>query len=65
MEINVGKLKSLIYNNGLTYTQLSKNSGVSRASINRIVNNDFKARPSTVGKLAKALGCKVEDLLQD
>ena len=63
--INVEKLKSLIFNNGLTYTELSKSSGVSRTSINRIVNNDFKARPSTVGKLAKALGCKVEDLLEN
>ncbi|ADZ82596.1 helix-turn-helix transcriptional regulator [Cellulosilyticum lentocellum] len=65
MNVNVEKLKSLIYNNGFTYTDLSNVSGVSRTSINRIVNNGFIPRPSTVGKLCKALNCKVEDLLKE
>ena len=63
--LNVEKLKSLIYNNGFTYTDLSKESGVSRTSIHRIINKLLIPRNSTVGKLAKALGVKVEDLLED
>ena len=65
MSINVEKLKSLIFNNGFTYTELSQASGVSRGSISRIINNDFKGRPSTIGKIAKVLNVKVEDLLQE
>ena len=64
MNIEVNKLKSVIYNNGLTYTELSDKSRVSRTTIYRIINQDFKASPSTIGKLAKVLNVKVEDLLQ-
>lgn len=42
---------------------LRQASGVSRNTISRVLNSDIKIRPQTAGKLAKALGVKVEDLL--
>lgn len=49
---------------GLTQQELSESAGVSRKSINAIENGVYV--PSTVLslKIAKTLGCKVEDLFQ-
>ena len=49
---------------GMTQLQLSESAGVSRKSINAIENGIYV--PSTVLalKIAKTLGCKVEDLFK-
>ena len=66
MKIDIHKFNNEMANNLLDIGILAEKSKVSRNSISRIKNGKVtEIRPSTVGKLAKALGCKVEDLLQD
>lgn len=51
--------------NKITSTEMfSKESGVSRTIISKIINGHTSSvRTQTAGKLAKALNCKVEDLI--
>ena len=62
MSINIEKFKSIVINSGFTVSELSKYSGVSRTTINRI-NSGTVVKPSTLGKIARTLGVKVEDLI--
>ena len=50
-------------NAAINIEDLSKLSGVSRNTIYRIRNEKLTPRTSTIGKLAKALNVKVEDLI--
>jgi len=49
----------------LSINELSVMSGVNIVTLCRLRSGVQKARPKTVGKLARALKCKVEDLLED
>lgn len=63
MRISIEKFNLILANRAITINQLSENSKVSRVTISRIKSGTQKARPHTIGKLAKALNCKVEDLI--
>jgi len=60
----LNNLEELRRSAGLTQQELSKSAEVSRKSINAIENGIYV--PSTVLalKIAKTLGCKVEDLFK-
>lgn len=64
MEMDIKKFNLALANSCLTLEELSKKSGVGRCTISRVKNDSQKATPRTLGKLAKALGVRVEDLLQ-
>ncbi|HHW57957.1 MAG TPA: helix-turn-helix transcriptional regulator [Clostridia bacterium] len=49
----------------LTSEKLSKITGVSQVTIARMKNGSQKPRPITIGKIAKALGIKPEELIED
>ena len=57
------KLKSLIYNSGMTIHEISNASGLGRTTISKMINTDTQFSPFSIGKLAKALGVKVEELI--
>lgn len=61
--VNSQKLIIAIANAGYTATELSKVSGISQVTLARFKAGTQKARPQTLGKLAKALNVKVEDLI--
>lgn len=63
LSINSQKLIIAIANAGYTATELSKVSGISQVTLARFKAGTQKARPQTLGKLAKALNVKVEDLI--
>lgn len=64
--MDIEKLISLMKYNNFTMYRLSKLSGVPESSVNRIVHGQSPdSNVSTVKKLAKALGVKVDDLLSD
>ena len=63
MVLNKKKLLIAMSNSMMNIELLREASGVSRNTISRVLNSDIKIRPQTTGKLAKALGVKVEDLL--
>jgi putative transcriptional regulator len=60
----LNNLERMRIQTGLTQQELSESAGVSRKSINAIENGVYV--PSTVLslKIARTLGCKVEDLFQ-
>lgn len=63
MIIDIEKYNLLLAKNCLSVTNLSKLSGVSEVTLSRIRNGSQKARPQTIGKIARALDTTVENLI--
>jgi transcriptional regulator with XRE-family HTH domain len=63
MEVNVTKLKELRQRRVLTLRELEEESGVSYNTIWRLENGYTEARPSTIRRLAAALGVEPEELI--
>lgn len=64
MKISRDKIDLVMSRRQFTVTQLSKSYGVSRARMNVILNS-VKVSPATAGRLAKALGVDVTEILED
>ena len=64
MEVDVQKLRELRRRRVLTLRELEEESGVSYNTIWRIENGYREARPSTIRKLAAALGVEPQELLK-
>lgn len=63
MKISKEKLFSLMATKGLTARDLHCKSGISENAISKMLNGkSSNTRPSTIGKLSKALECSPEDL---
>ena len=65
MRIDIRKLDMLIAKKCLTLEELSLLSNLSKASITKLRNGERQARLSTIGKIAKALGVDVTEILED
>jgi transcriptional regulator with XRE-family HTH domain len=63
MEVNVKRLRELRQLRALTLRELGELARVSYATIWRIENGHKDARPSTIRKLACALGVEPEELI--
>jgi transcriptional regulator with XRE-family HTH domain len=63
VEVNVHRLKELRTLRALTLRELDQQSGVSYATIWRLENGHKAARPSTIRKLADALGVDTAELV--
>jgi transcriptional regulator with XRE-family HTH domain len=63
MEVNVEKLRELRRLRVLTLRELEEESGVSYNTIWRLENGHRQARPSTIRKLAIALGVEASELV--
>ena len=61
--INSQKLIIAIANAGYTAMQLSEVAGVSQVTLARFKAGTQKARPQTLGKIARALNVRAEDLI--
>ncbi|QEH71024.1 helix-turn-helix transcriptional regulator [Cellulosilyticum sp. WCF-2] len=62
--MNLYKFKLAIANALITTTDLAEKANVSRTLISNILNGKkSEVQPATVGKLARALDIKVEDLI--
>ncbi len=48
---------------GLTQDQLAELVGISRQSLGKLERGDTEPRPSTIVRLARALGCEPKDLM--
>lgn len=64
MKLSREKLDIQIAKNCWTVSELAKNYGVSAQRI-RMILNSKQVAPVTAGKLAKALGCDVTEILED
>jgi len=63
VEVNVDKLRELRRLRVLTLRELEEKSGISYNTIWRLENGYREARPSTIRKLAAALGVEASDLV--
>ena len=63
MEVDVHRLKELRTLRALTLRELDQRSGLSYATIWRLENGHKEARPSTIRKLAHALGVDTSELV--
>lgn len=63
MKIDNRKLELAMASVCCTAESLSSMTGVAQATIARIKKGSQNPRPATVGKIAKALNVKVEDLI--
>ena len=64
MLISKIKLETLLAKECMTYSDLSNKSRVSRITIQKVVNNKVEPRPATIGKIAKALGVTIQELIE-
>ena len=64
LEIDGFKLTLAIAECSLSAVELAEKSGVAQVTIARFKAGTQKARPQTIGKLAKVLGVRVEDLVK-
>lgn len=64
MILNSEKIKVYLAKNMMSTKELSDKSGVSIKTLWGILKKNKKIRPRTAGKIAKALNCKVEDILR-
>lgn len=63
MKIDKMKINIAMANKGYSAKELSEECGVSQITIARLKRGVQKARPETVGKIAKALNVPVENLI--
>lgn len=63
MKIDKIKMDIAMANKGYSAKELSEKCGVSQITIARLKKGVQKARPETVGKIAKALNVPVENLI--
>lgn len=63
MKVNVEKLNLLLAKKGMLLKDLCEKSGIGEITLRKIRQEKSVPKPVTVGKIAKALGCKVEDLI--
>lgn len=64
MEVNVERLRTLRGEHVLTLRELAEEAGVSKDTIWRLENGHSAAHPSTIRKLAKALGVQPKELVR-
>lgn len=64
MQLNMKKVNIQIANSGLNKTQLAEKAGVSRQRFMMLLNQR-ELTPVSVGKIAKALGVRAEDIAED
>lgn len=65
MKLDLNKLKLLQARACLSTNDLTDITGLSRATISRVINGKVKATPKTIGLIAKALKVDVIELLSD
>jgi DNA-binding Xre family transcriptional regulator len=63
LKINCDKFLLAFAKSGMTTMELKIKSGVGRNTISKVMNSETAIRPTTVGKLAKALNVDVEEIV--
>ncbi len=63
MKVNTKKIELLMANQCINTQMLAETSGISKAALYSILNHRRVPRLITLGKIAKALNVKVEDLI--
>ena len=62
MKFDIDKINIIRITQGLSITKLAEKSGLSKATVSRILGKKTSARPNNIGKIAKALGVKLDQI---
>lgn len=65
MRLNLKKLLLAMANACMTVSELADQSRLSRPALTKFTTGKSNPKPATIGKLAKALNVKVEELIED
>lgn len=65
MQLNNKKLLLAMANACVTVSELAEQSNLSRPALTKFTTGRSNPKPATIGKLAKALNVKVEELIED
>lgn len=64
MKLNGMQLEIVMANRCMTINDLSQKSNVSRVALTRFISGKCNPKPATIGKIAKALGVTVQELIE-
>ncbi len=65
MKLNAKKYDLCLASACMSVQEFAEKSGVSQITLRRIKTGKQEARPQTVGKIARALNVRVEDLIEE
>lgn len=65
MKLNIKNMQIAMANACLSVSELALKSEVSRVAITRFIKGKSNPKPVTIGKIAKALNVKVEDIIEE
>lgn len=63
MILSKNKLELAMADNCMNYTELAQKAELSRMTIQKLLYTNRTPRPTTIGKLAKALNVKTSDII--
>ena len=64
MRLSKGKVEVILARHGMNYKDLAERAGVTKSAICRTIKSE-SIRTQTAGKLEKALGCDVTEILEE
>lgn len=65
MELDVKRLRVLMAEKGFNVKSLARTAGVSACAVNLYVNHGTRPRLDSLGRLAKALGVDVMEIVKE
>ena len=65
MKLSIKKLNLIMAEKTIPVKEVLEKAEISNATFSRMKAGTQEPRPQTLGKIARALGVKVEDLLED
>lgn len=65
MKINIKKIMLMMARNCINDSEMLKKAGIPFCTWYQIKNGKCTPKPSTIGKIAKALGVDVTEILED
>jgi transcriptional regulator with XRE-family HTH domain len=63
LKFDLNKLNLAVINSAYSVNEIADRSGLSRGTVSRVLNNNVDVTYSTVGKIAKALGVRAEEIM--
>lgn len=63
VKLDLKSLKLEVIRSGYSINEMAERIGLARQTISKVLNNEIAVRPSTAGKIAKALGIDVKSII--
>lgn len=63
IKLDLKSLKLEVIRSGYSINEIAESTGLARQTISKSLNNEISVRPSTAGKIAKALGVDVKSII--